>query len=118
MYLHEMEAGKPKPALPKDVAKLEARAKSNPCLRPPSKPPPKASSPIGVPEMKMLKVQTGSFDFDIYHECQEELPIDEPFHECRELPELRHPISDTGDVNVALLRKVKSSCSVAGTVSP
>ena len=30
MYLHEMEAGKPKPALPEDVAKLEARAKSNP----------------------------------------------------------------------------------------
>ena len=29
MYLHEMEGGKPKPALPEDVAKLEARAKVN-----------------------------------------------------------------------------------------
>ena len=35
MYLHELEGGKPKPALPEDVAKLEARAKSNPSLRPP-----------------------------------------------------------------------------------
>ena len=43
MYLHELEGGKPKPALPEDVAKLEARAKSNPSLRPPSKPPPKSS---------------------------------------------------------------------------
>ena len=34
MYLHEMEGGKPKPALPEDVARLEARAKSNPSLRP------------------------------------------------------------------------------------
>ena len=43
MYLHGMEAGKPKPALPEDVAKLEARAKSNPSLRPPSKPPTKVA---------------------------------------------------------------------------
>ena len=54
MYLHEMEAGKPKPALPGDVAKLEARAKSNPSLRPPSKPPVKPASPAGVPTVKMV----------------------------------------------------------------
>ena len=53
MYLHEMEAGKPKPALPEDVARLEARAKVNPALRPPSKPPPKATSPAGTPTVKM-----------------------------------------------------------------
>ena len=46
MYLREMEAGKPKSALREDVAKLEARAKSNPSLRPPSKPPPKSSPPV------------------------------------------------------------------------
>ena len=39
MYLHEMEGGRPKPAAPEDVARLEARAKVNPAPRPPSKPP-------------------------------------------------------------------------------
>ena len=70
MYLHEMEGGKPKPALPEDVAKLEARAKFNPSLRPPSKPPPKSSPPApGIPIVKMLHVPTGpvgSFDFAIF----------------------------------------------------
>ena len=60
MYLHEMEGGKPKPALPEDVAKLEARAKSNPSLRPPSKPPPKTAPPApGIPIVKMLHVPVG-----------------------------------------------------------
>ena len=98
MYLHEMEAGKPKPGLPEDVAKLEARAKSNPSLRPPSKPPPKSPSPAGIPVVKMLRIPIGSFDFAVYYDCQEEAPVDEPFYDCREPPKLRHPISDTGDI--------------------
>ena len=65
MYLHEMEAGKPKPALPEDVAKLEARAKSNPFLRPPSKPPAKTPSPAGIPTVKMLRTLVGGFDFAV-----------------------------------------------------
>ena len=101
MYLHEMEGGKPKPALPEDVAKLEARAKSNPSLRPPSKPPPKSSPPTpGVPIVKMLHVPVGpvgSFDFAIFHDC-EDRPDNDRFYDCQELPELRHPISDTGDI--------------------
>ena len=32
LCLHEMEGGRPKPAPPEDVAKLEARAKVNPAL--------------------------------------------------------------------------------------
>ena len=100
MYLHEMEAGKPKPALPEDVAKMEARAKSNPSLRPPSKPPPKASSPVaGVPVVKMLKIPAGSFDFAVYYDCQEEMTIEEPFCDSRGPPELSHVISETGDIN-------------------
>ena len=99
MYLHEMENGKPKPALPEDVAKLEARAKSNPSLRPPSKPPPKSPSPTGIPVVKMLRVQPGEFDFDVYYDCQATLVLDELFHECREPPQLNHRISDTGDIN-------------------
>ena len=99
MYLHEMEAGKPKPALPEDVAKLEARAKSNPLLRPPSKPPPKSSPAVpGAPIVKMLHVPVGpvnSFDFAIFYDCEEETDNDR-FYDCREPPELRHPISDTG----------------------
>ena len=95
-----MEAGKPKPALPEDVAKLEARAKSNPSLRPPSKPPPKASSPVtGMPVVTMLRIPIGNFDFAVYYDCQEEIPPDELFYDCREPPELRHLISDTGDIN-------------------
>ena len=70
MYPHEMEAGKPKPASPEDVTKLEARAKSNPSLRPPSKPPPKSSPPApGILIVKMLHVPGGpvnSFDFAIF----------------------------------------------------
>ena len=76
MYLHELEAGKPKPALPEDVARLEARAKSNPSLRPPSKPPPKSPSPAtGTPIVKMLMVPVGpvsSFDFAIFCDCEED----------------------------------------------
>ena len=101
MYLHEMEAGKPKPALPEDVAKLEARAKSNPSLRPPSKPPPKSSPPTpGIPIVKMLHVPVGpvnSFDFTIFYDCEDEVEHDR-FYDCREPPEIRHPISDTGDI--------------------
>ena len=100
MYLHEMEAGKPKPALPEDVAKLEARAKSNPSLRPPSKPPAKAASPAGIPTVKMLRTPVGEFDFSIYYDCQEvDLFPDEPFYDCQKPPEVNHPISDTGDIN-------------------
>ena len=110
MYLHEMEAGKPKPALPEDVAKLEARAKSNPSLRPPSRPPPKSPSPAGVPIVKMFRVSSGEFDFEVYDDCREiqapgelfydggKVP-DELFYECREPPQLRHQISDTGDIS-------------------
>ena len=101
MYLHEMEGGKPKPALPEDVAKLEARAKSNPSLRPPSKPPPKSSpSTPGIPIVKMLHVPRGpvsSFDFTMFYDCEEEGQYDQ-FFDCREPPELQHPISDTGDI--------------------
>ena len=101
MYLHEMEAGKPKPALPEDVAKLEARAKSNPLLRPPSKPPPKSSPQTpGIPIVKMLHVPVGpvnSFDFAIFFDCEDEVDNDR-FYDCQEPPELRHPISDTGDI--------------------
>ena len=101
MYLHELENGKPKPALPEDVAKLEARAKSNPSLRPPSKPPPKSpSTATGIPIVKMLMVPVGpvsSFDFAIYYDCEDEPDID-LFYDCREPPELRHAISDTGDI--------------------
>ena len=99
MYLHEMEAGKPKPALPEDVAKLEARAKSNPSLRPPSKLPVKPTSPAGTPTVKMFRASLGEFDFDVYCDCQEIQLSDELFYECREPPELHHQISDTGDVN-------------------
>ena len=66
---------KPKPALPNDAAKLEARAKSNPLLRPPSTPPPKSPSPAtGTPIVKMLMVPVGpvsSFDFAIFWDCEE-----------------------------------------------
>ena len=98
MYLHEMEAGKPKPALPEDVAKLEARAKSNPSLRPPSKPPPKSPSPAGVLVVKMFRVSSGEFDFEVYYDCRE-TKDPEFFYECREPPQLHHIISDTGDIN-------------------
>ena len=102
MYLHEMESGKPKPALPEDVAKLEARAKSNPSLRPPSKPPPKSSpSTPGVPVVRMLYVPAGpvnSFEFAIFYDCEDDGVEHDRFYDCREPPELRHPISDTGDI--------------------
>ena len=72
MYLHDFEGGKPKPALPENVAKLEARAKSNPSLRPPSRPPPKSSSPTpGIPIVKMLHVPVGpvsSLDLTIFYD--------------------------------------------------
>ena len=71
LYLHEMEGGRPKPALPEDVAKLEARAKANPALRPPSKPPVKATVPTSTPIAKMRYVQDQDFDFSIYYDCQE-----------------------------------------------
>ena len=97
MYLHEMEAGKP--ALPEDVARLEARAKVNLALRPPSKPPPKATSPAGTPIVKMLRVPVGNHDNNVYYDCQElEVTSDELFYDCQEPPELKHPISDAGDV--------------------
>ena len=48
----------------------------------------------------MLRIPTGSFDFAIYYDCQEEIPVvDESFYDCREPPELRYRISDTGDIN-------------------
>ena len=47
----------------------------------------------------MFRVPIGSFDFAVYYDCQEEIPIDERFYDCREPPELRHLISDTGDIN-------------------
>ena len=46
----------------------------------------------------MLRIPVGSFDFAVYYDCQEEAPVDELFYDCREPPELRHPISDTGDI--------------------
>ena len=84
MYLHEMEAGKPKPALPEDVAKLEAWAKSNPSLRHPSKPPVNPASPAGIPTVRMFRVSSGEFDFDVYYDCREIQIPDELFSECRE----------------------------------
>ena len=49
--------------------------RSNPSLRPPSKPPLELSSPAtGTPRVKMLMVLVGpvsSFDFTIYHDCEE-----------------------------------------------
>ena len=48
--------------------------------------------------MKMLKISTGSFDFSVYYDCREEAPVEELFYDCREPPELRHPISDAGDI--------------------
>ena len=99
MYLHEMENGKPKQALPEDVAKLEARAKSNPSLRQPSKPPPKSPSPTGIPVVKMFKVSPGEFDLDVYYDCLESQDSEPSFYECREPPVLCHKISDTGDIN-------------------
>ena len=104
-YLHETEGGKPKAALPDDVAKLEARAKVNPALRPPSKPPTKVNTPVTNPTAKMLRFPVGEFDFSIYYDCQEssQVPADEVFYEvfydCQEPPELRHQTSDTGDIN-------------------
>ena len=87
MYLHELEGGKPKPALPEDVAKLEARAKSNPSLRPPSRPPPKSSPPTpGIPIVKMLHVPVGpvsSLDFAIFYDCEDEGQNDR-FYDCQE----------------------------------
>ena len=46
MYLHEMENVRRKPALTEDVTKLEARAKTNPTLRPSSKAPAKPLLPF------------------------------------------------------------------------
>ena len=93
MYLHEMEGGKPKPALPEDVARLEARAKSNPSLRPPSKPPPKATSPTpGIPVVKMLHVPAGlvsSLDFTLFYDCVE-VCEDDRFYDCHEPPDQFH----------------------------
>ena len=90
MYVSSRNGGgKPKPALPEDVAKLEARAKSNPSLRPPSKPPTKAVSPAGIPTVKMLRTPVGEFDFSIYYDRQEvDLFPDELFYDCQEPPEL------------------------------
>ena len=94
MYSHEMEGGKPKPALPEDVAKLEARAKSNPSLRPPSKP---ESSWSTYSKDVACSGRSCSFDFAIFHDC-EDRPDNDRIYDCQELPELRHPISDTGDI--------------------
>ena len=95
----EMEAGKPKSALPEDVAKLEARAEVNPALRPPSRPPSKATSPAGTPMVKMLRVPEGKCDIPAYYDGEElEVSPDEPFYGCQEPPESKHPISDTGDI--------------------
>ena len=94
-----MEGGKPKPALPEDVARLEARAKVNPSLRLPSKPPAKAASPAGTRTVKMLQIGD-FFDFSVNYDCQEsEVVPDEPFYDCQEPPELKHPMSDTGDIS-------------------
>ena len=95
-----MEGGKPKPALPEDVARLEARAKVNPALRPPSKPPAKATAPVSS-IARMVWVRDGKIDFSIYYDCQEAHNEEsgEVFYDCREPPEARHPISDTGDLS-------------------
>ena len=48
----------------------------------------------------MLHVPVGpvkSFDFAIFYDCEDEVDNDR-FYDCREPPELRHPISDTGDI--------------------
>ena len=37
------------------------------------------------------------FDFAIYYDCEDE-PDRDMFYDCREPPELRHIISDTGDI--------------------
>ena len=50
--------------------------------------------------MKMSHVPVGpvnSFDFTIFFDCEDERDNDR-FYDCREPPELRHPISDTGDI--------------------
>ena len=39
----------------------------------------------------------GSFDFAIFYDCEDQ-PDNDRFYDCQELPELRHPISDTGDI--------------------
>ena len=64
MYLHEMEADKPKTALPEDVAKSEARAKSHPSLRPI-----KTNVSAGTPTVKMFRASVVDFDFDVYYDC-------------------------------------------------
>ena len=69
--MYEMENGKRQPAFPEDVAKLEAGAKSNPSLKRPSKPPPKSASRTGIPVVKMFRVSSGEFDFDVYYDCLE-----------------------------------------------
>ena len=66
MCLHEMEGGKPKAALPEDVAKLAARAKVNPAIRPPSKPPAKTGVPVKNPTAKMLMVPRQAGDFSVF----------------------------------------------------
>ena len=83
MYLHETEGGKPKPALPEDAAKPEARAKANPAPRLPPKPPMKTTTPVSNPTAKMLRVSDGEFDFSVYYDCREPHPEDsgEVFYE-------------------------------------
>ena len=79
MYLHEMEGGKPK-------AKLEARAKVNPALRPPSKHPVKPTTPVLNPTAKMLWDPLEEFDFLIYYDYQEyhQAPLGEIFYDCQD----------------------------------
>ena len=47
----------------------------------------------------MLRTRVGDFDLAVYYDCQEVDPPEELFYECRELPELNHQVSDTGDIN-------------------
>ena len=86
------------------MAKLEARANVNPALRPPSKPPAKPNTPVINPTAKMLWAPLEEFDFLIYYDCQEihSAPHDEIFYDCQEPPELKHKISDTGDITPTL----------------
>ena len=76
MYLQEMENGRPKPALPEDVARLEARAKTNPALRPPSKAPDKAPTiPQANAVAKALRHEGPKFDFDLFYDCTQPMDV-------------------------------------------
>ena len=65
LYLHEMEGGRPKPATPEDVARLQARAKVSPALRPPSKPPVKATMPP-TPTVKMIHADVSVGEITVF----------------------------------------------------